>query len=59
TPDLTEAVKALCDDVTVFEFNDPELAGSRIKELEELVKDRLAVDGVSVIYVRADCVLYR
>ncbi|ABE51515.1 thiamine pyrophosphate-dependent enzyme [Methanococcoides burtonii] len=59
TPDLTEAVKALCDDATVFEFNDPELAGSRIKELEELVKDRLTVDGVSVIYVKADCVLYR
>ncbi|NPE28578.1 indolepyruvate ferredoxin oxidoreductase, partial [Methanococcoides sp. SA1] len=59
TPDLTEAVKALCDDVTVFEFNDPTLSGSRIKELEELVKDKLAVDGVSVIYVRADCVLYR
>ncbi|WP_135612039.1 thiamine pyrophosphate-dependent enzyme [Methanococcoides sp. AM1] len=59
TPDLTDAVKALCDDVTVFEFNDPEVAGSRIGELEELVRDKLSVKGVSVIYVRADCVLYR
>ncbi|WP_445475720.1 thiamine pyrophosphate-dependent enzyme [Methanococcoides methylutens] len=59
TPDLTDTVKALCEDVTVFEFNDPEVAGSRIKELEDLVKDKLSVKGVSVIYVRADCVLYR
>ncbi|SES84803.1 indolepyruvate ferredoxin oxidoreductase alpha subunit [Methanococcoides vulcani] len=59
TPDLTDAVKALCDDVTVFEFNDPEIAGSRIKELESLVRNKLAVKGVSVIYVRAECVLYK
>ncbi|WP_135606863.1 thiamine pyrophosphate-dependent enzyme [Methanococcoides sp. NM1] len=59
TPDLTDAVKALCDDVTVFEFNDPEIAGSRIKELEELVRNKLSVKGVSVIYVRAECVLYK
>ncbi|KGK98609.1 indolepyruvate ferredoxin oxidoreductase [Methanococcoides methylutens] len=59
TPDLTGAVKALCDDVTVFEFNDPELAGDRIKELEGLVRDKLSINGVSVIYVRADCVLYK
>ncbi|MGM0770877.1 MAG: thiamine pyrophosphate-dependent enzyme [Halobacteriota archaeon] len=59
TPDLTETVRALCDDVTIFEFNDPGLAESRIKELEDLVKDKLSVKGVSVIYVRAECVLYR
>lgn len=58
TPDLTEAVKALCDDVMIFDFNDPELADSRIKELKELVMDKLEVKGVSVIYVRAECVLY-
>ncbi|MEL4304701.1 thiamine pyrophosphate-dependent enzyme [Methanococcoides sp. LMO-2] len=58
TPDLTEAVKALCDDVTILDFNDPELAEGRIGELEELVRDKLSVKGVSVIYVRAECVLY-
>ncbi|AKB85069.1 thiamine pyrophosphate-dependent enzyme [Methanococcoides methylutens] len=59
TPDLAEAVKALCNDVTIFDFNDPKLAESRIGELEELVRDKLSVKGVSVIYVRAECVLYR
>lgn len=58
-PDLTHVVKAICNDTTVFEFNDPELADVRIKELEVIIKDKLMIDGVSVVYVRADCIIHR
>lgn len=58
-PDLTDTVKTLCDDTTIFEFNDPELADSRIAELRVIIENKLKITGVSVIYVKADCILYQ
>ncbi|MCQ6962881.1 thiamine pyrophosphate-dependent enzyme [Methanolobus chelungpuianus] len=59
-PDIKEAVRALVPDLEVF---DPD-AGARnmgeaaFEELERMIKEKLDLKGVSVIYVKCKCVMY-
>lgn len=59
-PDIKEAVRALVPDLEVF---DPDasawdMGGAAVKELERMIKEKLDLKGVSVIYVKCKCVMY-
>ncbi|WP_292486238.1 thiamine pyrophosphate-dependent enzyme [Methanohalobium sp.] len=58
TPDLTDVVKSIVNDVSIYSINDKTEEDIK-KSMSELINDKLNNSGVSVILAKGKCVKYR
>ncbi|WP_342305656.1 thiamine pyrophosphate-dependent enzyme [Methanolobus sp. ZRKC5] len=61
TPDLHNVVKALAPDTIIFDIDNSIISEGSVKTqniIKDMIRERLKVKGVSVIYIEGKCTLY-